>query len=145
MPKKISSKKEEKINFVIGLGRSGFWAAKFLRSKGKKVIVWESEKNDELLEKKEILKKLDIPVYLKKQFLFNDLSPYLNQIESVVVSPAIPIDHQTLIKLKEKGIIVIGEINLSWENLKDINWIGITGTNGKSTVTHLLSHILSEN
>ncbi len=145
MSKKINLKKEEKINFVIGLGRSGFWAAKFLRSKGKKVIVWESKQNDELLKKKELLKKLDINVYLNKQFLFNDFSPYLNQIESVVISPAIPIDHQTIIKLQEKGIVVIGEINLSWESLKDINWIGITGTNGKTTVTHLLSHILSEN
>ena len=41
--------------------------------------------------------------------------------------------------------MVIGEINIAWENLKDINWIGITGTNGKTTVTHLLSHILSKN
>ena len=35
MPIKNNSKKEEKINFVIGLGRSGFWAAKYLRSIGK--------------------------------------------------------------------------------------------------------------
>ena len=145
MSGKNNSKKEEKINFVVGLGRSGFWAAKFLRSMGKKVIVWESKENKELLEKKEVLKKLDISVYLDKQFLFNEFSHCLNQIESVVVSPAIPIDHQTIIKLKQKGIMVIGEINIAWESLKDINWIGITGTNGKTTVTHLLSHILSKN
>ena len=145
MSVKNNSKKEEKINFVVGLGRSGFWAAKFLRSMGKKVIVWESKENKELLEKKEVLKKQDISVYLDKQFLFNEFSHCLNQIESVVVSPAIPIDHQTIIKLKQKGIMVIGEINIAWESLKDINWIGITGTNGKTTVTHLLSHILSKN
>ena len=138
MSGKNNSKREEKINFVVGLGRSGFWAAKFLRSMGKKVIVWESKENKELLEKKEVLKKQDISVYLDKQFLFNEFSHCLNQIESVVVSPAIPIDHQTIIKLKQKGIMVIGEINIAWESLKDINWIGITGTNGKTTVTHLL-------
>ena len=145
MSGKKNSKREEKINFVVGLGRSGFWAAKFLRSLGKKVIVWESKENKDLLEKKEVLKKLDISVYLDKKFLFNEFSHCLNQIESVVVSPAIPIDHQTIIKLKQKGIMVIGEINIAWESLKDINWIGITGTNGKTTVTHLLSHILSKN
>ena len=142
---KNDSKKEEKINFVIGLGRSGFWAAKFLKSIGKKVIVWESKENKELFKKKELLNKQDIDVYLNKKFLFNNLFPYLNQVESVVVSPAIPIDHKTIIKLKEKGIMVIGEINLAWQSLKDLNWIGITGTNGKTTVTHLLSHILSKN
>ena len=145
MSGKNNSKKEEKINFVVGLGRSGFWAAKFLRSMGKKVIVWESKENKELLEKKEALEKLNIYVDLKKEFLFNEFSSCLNQIETVIVSPAIPIDHQTIIKLKEEGIVVIGEINIAWESLKKINWIGITGTNGKTTVTHLLSHILSKN
>ncbi len=145
MSDKNNSKKEEKINFVIGLGRSGFWAAKFLRSLEKKVIVLESKENKKLLEKKEELEKLDIHVHLNKQFSFDFFSTILNQIESVVVSPAIPFDHQTIIKLKQKGIMVIGEINIAWESLKDKNWIGITGTNGKTTVTHLLSHILSKN
>jgi len=138
-------KQQEKINFVIGLGRSGFWAAKFLRSIGKKVIVLESNENKELIEKKQTLEKLNISVNLNKKFLFDEFSSCLNQIESVVVSPTIPFDHKTIIKLKEREIIVIGENNIAWERLKDINWIGITGTNGKTTVTHLLSHILKEN
>ncbi len=145
MPIKNNIKKEEKINFVIGLGRSGFWAAKYLRSMGKRVIVWESNENKKLLETKEILEKVDISVCLNKQFLFDEFSKYLKQIEYVVVTPAIPYDHKTIIKLKERGITVIGEINIAWESLKNINWIGITGTNGKTTVTHLLSHILREN
>jgi UDP-N-acetylmuramoylalanine--D-glutamate ligase len=145
MPINNNSTNGGKINFIIGLGRSGFWAAKYLRSMGKKVIVWESNENEELLETKEVLEKLNISVYLNKQFLFDEFSKCLNQIESVVVSPAIPFDHQTIIKLKKRGIVVIGEINIAWESLKNINWIGITGTNGKTTVTHLLSHILREN
>ena len=116
MPIKNNSKKEEKINFVIGLGRSGFWAAKYLRSIGKRVIVWESNENKELLETKEILEKLDISVCLNKQFLFDEFSTPLKQIESIVVSPAIPFDHKTIIKLKERGIVVIGEINIAWES-----------------------------
>ena len=145
MPIKNNLKKEEKINFVIGLGRSGFWAAKFLSSLGKRVIVLERNENKELLKTKKILEKLDISVFLNKKFLFDEFSPYLHQIESVVVSPAIPFDHKTVVKLKKRGIMVLGEINIAWENLKNINWIGVTGTNGKTTVTHLLSHILREN
>jgi len=45
------------INLVIGLGKSGFWAAKYLRSVNKRVIVWESTDGIEFLErKKEFLK-----------------------------------------------------------------------------------------
>ena len=123
MKRKNNSKREEKINFIIGLGRSGFWAAKFLKGIGKRVIVWESNKNKKLIETKEKLEKLDISVFLDKQFLYDEFSPFLNQIESVVVSPAIPFEHETIVKLKEKGIAVIGEINIAWESLKNINWI----------------------
>ena len=137
--------KRKKINFVIGLGKSGFWAAKFLRSINKRVIVWESKDGKELLEKKKALEKLGILVSLNKEFIFEEINPFLKEIESVVVSPSIPYDNETIFKLKKNGVKVIGEVNIAWASLKDTNWIGITGTNGKTTVTHLLSHILCKN
>jgi len=137
--------KPKKINFVIGLGKSGFWAAKFLRSINKRVIVWESKGSKELLETKNELEKLDILVSLNKEFTFEEINPWLKEIESVVVSPSIPNDHETILKLKQNGVKVIGEVNIAWASLNDKNWIGITGTNGKTTVTHLLSHILCKN
>ena len=45
-------RKRKNINLVIGLGKSGFWAAKYLRSIDKKVIIWESKNGKEFLEKK---------------------------------------------------------------------------------------------
>ena len=135
----------KKLNIVIGLGKSGFWAAKFLKSIDKRVIVWESKNNKRLSRTKQELEKMDILVFLNKKFVFEEIYPWIKEIETVVVSPSIPYDHETIIKLKKRGIRVIGEINLAWESLKNINWIGITGTNGKTTVTHLLSHILSHN
>ncbi len=137
--------KPKKTNFVIGLGKSGFWAAKFLRSINKRVIVWESKDSKEILERKKELEKLDIFVSINKEFIFEGINPWLKEIESVVVSPSIPNDHQTILKLKQNGVKVIGEVNIAWASLNDTNWIGITGTNGKTTVTHLLSHILCKN
>ena len=116
------------INLVIGLGKSGFWAAKYLRSIKKKVIVWESREGIEFLKRKKELEELNILVSLNKKFIFEEIHPFVKEIESVIVSPSIPYDHKTIIKLKKKGIKVIGEINVAWEILKDINWIGITGT-----------------
>ena len=45
------------INLVIGLGESGFWAAKYLRSINKRVIVWESKDGIEFLERKNLWEK----------------------------------------------------------------------------------------
>ena len=106
------SRKRKYINLVIGLGKSGFWAAKYLSSIDKRVIVWESKYGKEFLEKKTKLEELNILVSLKKEFVFEEIKPFLKEIESVVVSPSIPYDHITIIELKKKGIKVIGEINV---------------------------------
>jgi len=134
-----------KINLVIGLGRSGYWAAKFLNSKGKRVIVLEEKINNQLTIYKKDLEKIGVEVLLDFPFEFEKISQWINNINCVILSPSIDIANQTVLKLKKAGIKVLGEANIGWNYLKDINWIGITGTNGKTTVTHLLSHILSQN
>jgi len=134
-----------KINLVIGLGRSGYWAAKFLNSIGERVIVIEEKINDQLATYKKDLENIGIEVFLEFPFKFEKISPWINNINYVILSPAIDIQSQTVLKLKDSGIKVLGEANIGWHYLKDINWVGITGTNGKTTVTHLLSHILSQN
>ena len=91
------------ITLVIGLGKSGFWAAKYLRSINKRVIVWESKDGIEFSERKTELEKLNILVSLNKEFLFEEVQPFVKEIESVVVSPSIPYDHITIIELKKKG------------------------------------------
>ena len=134
-----------KINLVIGLGRSGYWAAKFLNSIGERVIVIEEKINDQLAIYKKDLENIGIEVFLEFPFKFEKISPWINNINCVILSPAIDIENQTVLKLKDSGIKVLGEANIGWNYLKDLNWVGITGTNGKTTVTHLLSHILSHN
>ena len=96
------SSKRKNINLVIGLGKSGFWAAKYLRSINKRVIVWESKDGIEFTERKTELKELNIQVSLNKEFVFEEIQPFVKEIESVVVSPSIPYDHKTIIELKKK-------------------------------------------
>ena len=134
-----------KISLVIGLGKSGFWVAKLLNSQGKRVIVLEKQENDYLKTLKKELNNIGIEVFLNTQFKYEELSDFLKNIECVILSPGIDSNNRTVIKLKDFGIKVIGEIDIGWHNLRDLNWVGITGTNGKSTVTHLLSHILCQN
>ena len=134
-----------KIILIIGLGRSGYWAAKFLNSKGGKIIVLEEKRNDQLAIQKKDLENIGIEVHLEFPFKYEKISQWINKIDWVVLSPAINVENKTVLKLKNAGIKVYGEANIGWDYLKDTNWVGITGTNGKTTVTHLLSHILSHN
>jgi UDP-N-acetylmuramoylalanine--D-glutamate ligase len=59
----------------------------------------------------------------------------------VVVSPGVPWDIPGLQHAREQGIETIGEMELAWRYLQDIPWVGITGTNGKTTTTALIAAI----
>ncbi len=130
---------------VIGLGRSGIAAAKLLNSEGEEIIILESCTNPKFKSDIQDLKNKGIQVELGKPLDPLSLQPWLDQLKCVVISPAIPWDHQTLNELRETGIAIKGEISLAWERLKHFPWIGITGTNGKTTVTHMLRHVLESN
>ncbi len=139
-------KKHNKKNYlIIGLGRSGFWAAKLLQNLGNKVLVIDESNNRELSNSQKLLEKDGVKVILDKPFLYDEISPYLPNLNYVILSPTISLANDTVKKLRKQKIILLGEIDIGWQYLKNINWVGITGTNGKTTVTDLLSHILSEN
>ena len=74
------SNSRKNIHLVIGLGKSGFWAAKYLRSINKRVIVWESNDGMEFLERKIKLEELNIQVSLNKEFIFKEIQPFMKEI-----------------------------------------------------------------
>ena len=63
--------------------------------------------------------------------------------ELVVISPGVPADLRLLASVRERGVPVIGELELAAPYLQG-QTIGITGTNGKTTTTALTGHILRE-
>ena len=139
-------KKSNKKNFlIVGLGKSGFWAAKFLHTQGNNVLVIDEGSNKDLSNSKNILEKVGIRVILNQPFLYNEILPYLSNLSCIILSPTVNLDNETVLKLRKEKKRILGEIDIGWQYLKTLNWVGITGTNGKTTVTNLLSHILSEN
>ena len=67
---------------------------------------------------------------------------FLNDSYMAIVSPSVPKESELYKKVQEKNIQIISEIELAYkETVRP--FIGITGTNGKTTVTALTSHILS--
>ncbi|MGC6483222.1 MAG: UDP-N-acetylmuramoyl-L-alanine--D-glutamate ligase [Synechococcus sp.] len=130
-----------KSSVVVGLGRSGLGAAKLLHAQGHQVTVLESNANDSA--KAAALRDLGINVRLGCPLDPDPFASWTGPLDQVVISPGIAWDHPTLGSLRQKGIAVCGEMAVAWDALCHHPWIGITGTNGKTTVTHLLQHVLS--
>ena len=123
---------------VIGFGgKSGVAAVNFLLDKGYKVTANDIKNEEELGEFIE-----QVPGKDNVNFVFghHDLN-ILNEIDLVVISPGVPSDIEIINMAKQKKIRVISEVELAFQEHPD-NWIGITGTDGKSTTTSLIGDIL---
>lgn len=121
--------------YVIGLGRSGIAAARLLTMQGWEVIISDRGKSDSLTARQHSLAEEGITVRLAD-------TPSLETLQTVnliIVSPGVPWDLPILVQAREKQIPMYGEIELAWRSLKEIPWVGITGTNGKTTTTALCS------
>ena len=117
-------------------------AARLLHSQGLPVSVIERGVGPALEKQAEPLRQQGIEVVLGLPLLPESFQRWRGALQMVVISPGIAWDHPTLGALRHEGIQVLGEMAIAWRALNHIPWIGITGTNGKTTVTHLLSHVL---
>jgi UDP-N-acetylmuramoylalanine--D-glutamate ligase len=115
--------------------------ARLLHGQGRAVCLVESQAGPEQRSQAEILRSEGIQVQLGVPLELAAIEA-LGPLEAVVVSPGIRWDHPTLVALRQRGVAVQGDLLPAWQASGSVPWIGITGTNGKTTVTHLLSHLL---
>lgn len=127
---------------VVGLGRSGAGAARLLQSLGSRVLVLESSGTPAQHLQARALRAGGIDVQLDCPLTIESFEARGPLPAAVVVSPGIRWDHPTLVELRNRGVRVCGEPSVAWAASRGLPWIGITGTNGKTTVTHLVSHLL---
>jgi UDP-N-acetylmuramoylalanine--D-glutamate ligase len=122
---------------VLGMGRSGLSAARWLAKEGARVTVSEA-KAEEALDKALVkdMQSRGIAVetggHREESFLSADL---------IVPSPGVPLDMAPLKAAKQKGIPVLGEMALALQQV-EAPIVAVTGTNGKSTVTAFLGAML---
>jgi UDP-N-acetylmuramoylalanine--D-glutamate ligase len=121
---------------VIGLARTGVASALFCAERGAVVTATDTRSAAELGECVPIL--CDAGVELR---LGGYSDAILHGQELVVPSPGVPADSPLLLKAREMKITVCSEIELAFRFLSG-RLIGITGSNGKTTTTSLVYHIL---
>jgi UDP-N-acetylmuramoylalanine--D-glutamate ligase len=132
------------LQVVLGLGRSGVGAARLLQQQGASVLVLESGDSPALQERANALRREGIDVQLGVPLEPASFGALAEPPARVIVSPGIRWDHPCLEALRQQGIPTDGEITTAWEASAGVPWIGITGTNGKTTVTHLIAHLLAQ-
>ncbi|MEB3185355.1 MAG: UDP-N-acetylmuramoyl-L-alanine--D-glutamate ligase [Cyanobacteriota bacterium] len=131
------------LTIVVGLARSGIGVARLLRAQGRPIRLIESSDTPELQTRAEALRQEGIDVQLGVPLDPDAIGP-LPPGAAVVVSPGIRWDHPALVALRQQGAAVQGDLLPAWRASGHTPWIGITGTNGKTTVTHLVSHVLEQ-
>ncbi|HUC64788.1 MAG TPA: UDP-N-acetylmuramoyl-L-alanine--D-glutamate ligase [Stellaceae bacterium] len=121
---------------VLGLARSGLAAAEALQRGGARVLAW-----DDAAAKRSAAAAAGVPIV--------DLAQTgLGGATALVLSPGIPHrfpePHPVAARARAAGAEIIGDIELLVRSRPDARYVGVTGTNGKSTTTALIGHILEE-
>jgi UDP-N-acetylmuramoylalanine--D-glutamate ligase len=100
---------------VVGMARSGTAALELLRARGEDARGWDRKDG-------------------------GDGVVALEHVRAVVKSPGVPREAAVIAAARERGLEVLGEVELAWRLLPN-QLIAITGTNGKTTTTELVGHV----
>src|SRR5271154_90653 len=121
---------------VVGLARTGVATSVFCAARGASVTATDSRTETEIGEATAKLKDAGVTLELgshhEEAFLAQDL---------IIPSPGVPADEPHLRAARAKGTTIWSEIELAYRFMKG-RLIGITGSNGKTTTTSLIEHIL---
>ncbi len=129
---------KKKTILVLGAGKTGIASADFLKDKAREVLLSESNKESKDIEKQ--IKDLKA-CGIKTEFGVNS-DEFIKKADLVIVSPGISPHSNIIKKITSLKIPMISDIELA-AGFTNVPIIAITGTNGKTTTTSLIAHILN--
>ncbi len=119
---------------IVGLGRTGLSCARYLHARGWRIAVTDSRAEPPELAH---LRELDAAIPVRTGGLDTRL---LDDAVCVVASPGVSLAHPFFVEARRRGLEIVGDIEL-FALAVDAPVVGITGTNGKSTVTTLIGRM----
>ena len=131
---KVSTRKDQKLA-VFGLGASGIAAACALVDGGARVVAWDDDAGS-----RDTAARESVPLSDPGAGVWSDA-------DALVLSPGVPLTHPTphpvVDRARAAGCSIVGDIELLVEARPEATFVAVTGTNGKSTTTSLIGHILA--
>jgi len=132
----VSKKFQNRTYYVVGLGRTGIGAVNALLKSGASIFAWDDNAENRSYIAGSEAKLIEPSIVQWKN------------IDCVVLSPGIPTIgpkvHEVVRLAKENSVPITSDLDLLYEACPNATYVGITGTNGKSTTTALVGHILKE-
>jgi UDP-N-acetylmuramoylalanine--D-glutamate ligase len=123
---------------VVGLARSGRSVARLLARAGSDVYATDSGRSPDLDATAAMLREDAVDVQLGA----HDLER-IARSSLVVVSPGVPPTAPPLVAARNAKVAIVSEMEIGLRFLPLLNYIAITGTNGKTTTTALTGHLLA--
>jgi len=118
---------------VVGLARSGVAAGLALRALGADVVGVDSGPVPD--ERRMALERAGVPVHAGAAGV-----ELLDGVQTIIKSPGVPKEAPVVVAARERGIGVLGELELGWRMLPN-ETIAVTGSNGKTTTVELIGHL----
>lgn len=124
-----------RIFYVVGLARSGVATLKILKTSKVPCYAWDDDPHN----REQVSSSLEVSLKPPDEILWAE-------IEALVLSPGVPHTyprpHRAALLAKQHNIPIICDIDLLAQACPQAHYIGVTGTNGKSTTTALIHHLL---